>query len=90
MGRTPAFNDSDDPFAHALAPPPNETTAERAARERAEARAKARSDAIDSRLKEESLARKKTGTPIRVLLLGQSESGKSTTLKSESVSQTQK
>ena len=54
--------------------------------ERAEALAKARSDAIDSAIQAEKDARKKKKPPVKVLLLGQSESGKSTTLKSESLS----
>lgn len=73
----------DDPLSLALRPPPDEDPAARAAREREEALAKARSDAIDSALQAEKDARKKKKPPVKVLLLGQSESGKSTTLKSE-------
>ena len=72
-----------DPLAVALEPPPNETPSERWAREQAEAQARRISDQIDLEIKAEKLAMKKRKAPIKVLLLGQSESGKSTTVKSE-------
>ncbi|KAL4250269.1 P-loop containing nucleoside triphosphate hydrolase [Abortiporus biennis] len=69
-----------DPLAVALLPPANETPEERERRLRAEEDAKKRSDNIDKMLKEgERRSRKKK--VVKVLLLGQSESGKSTTLK---------
>ncbi|THH19159.1 hypothetical protein EW146_g1961 [Bondarzewia mesenterica] len=71
----------DDPLTAALAPPPNETPAEKEAREHAEAEAKRVSDEIDEQLKNERIALKKRKPTVKVLLLGQSESGKSTTLK---------
>ncbi|KDR69400.1 hypothetical protein GALMADRAFT_145447 [Galerina marginata CBS 339.88] len=70
-----------DPFAIFHTPPPNETAGERALRETKEAEAKRISDQIDDQLKAERLALKKARNIVRVLLLGQSESGKSTTLK---------
>ncbi|KAI5120532.1 hypothetical protein M0805_004540 [Coniferiporia weirii] len=83
MGRTRATTIpmEDDPLARAMAPPADEGPDARAARERAEALAKKRSDEIDGRLRAERDARRKRGPPVKVLLLGQSESGKSTTLK---------
>ncbi|KAI0633065.1 hypothetical protein C8Q77DRAFT_867287 [Trametes polyzona] len=72
----------EDPLARLLAPPPNETAEEREIRLRLEAEARARSERIDEQLKAEKAALKKN-KPVKVLLLGQSESGKSTTLKSE-------
>ena len=75
-----------DPLAVALEPPPNETPSERWAREQAEAQARRISDQIDSEIKAEKMAMKKRKPPIKVLLLGQSESGKSTTVKSECIS----
>jgi polynucleotide 5'-kinase involved in rRNA processing len=72
----------DDPLTRALQPPPDETPAEREERVRAEREAKRVSDEIDEELRRERIALKKK-RPVRVLLLGQSESGKSTTLKSE-------
>ncbi|KAJ7270675.1 guanine nucleotide binding protein, alpha subunit [Mycena haematopus] len=70
----------EDPLTAALAPPPNETPAERDARERSEAEAKRISDEIDALLRREREAEKKR-KPVKLLLLGQSESGKTATLK---------
>ncbi|KAJ7456954.1 guanine nucleotide binding protein, alpha subunit [Mycena latifolia] len=81
MGRS--FDD--DPLTAALAPPPNESPAERDAREQAEAEAKRVSDEIDAQLRKERENEKKR-KPVKLLLLGQSESGKTATLKSESTS----
>ncbi|KAF9226383.1 G-alpha-domain-containing protein [Gyrodon lividus] len=71
----------DDPLTRAIAPPPNETPAERERRISAEQEAKRVSDAIDEELNRQRSAEKKGAKPIKILLLGQSESGKSTTLK---------
>ncbi|KAJ7938435.1 guanine nucleotide binding protein, alpha subunit [Mycena leptocephala] len=70
----------EDPLTAALAPPPNETLAEREVRERAEAEARRVSDEIDAQLRRERDAEKKR-KPVKLLLLGQSESGKTATLK---------
>jgi len=64
-----------DPFAIFHTPPANETPGERAARIEREAEAKRISDQIDEQLKAERLALKKQKYVVRVLLLGQSESG---------------
>lgn len=78
--------DRDDPFAIFHIPPPNETPEERTSRERREAQAQRVSDHIDDAIKLEKAALKKQQRDVvKVLLLGQSESGKSTTLKSEFV-----
>lgn len=74
-------HEKDDPFASALAPPVNETPEEREARLLAQAEAQKRSDAIDEELNRQRNVDKKAPKCVRVLLLGQSESGKSTTLK---------
>lgn len=71
-----------DPLSLALEPPATETPAERWEREQQEARARARSAQIDDVLRAERNAMKKRKKPIKVLILGQSESGKSTTVKS--------
>ncbi|KAH6905970.1 guanine nucleotide binding protein, alpha subunit [Coprinopsis sp. MPI-PUGE-AT-0042] len=71
----------EDPLDVVTRPPPNETPADRTERVRREAEAKRISDAIDEDIRREKAEKKKTGRPVRVLLLGQSESGKSTTLK---------
>ena len=79
----PRALETPDPLAVALEPPPDETPAERWAREQEEARARRVSEQIDDQIKAEKMAMKKRKPPIKVLLLGQSESGKSTTVKSE-------
>lgn len=78
----PASIDSLDPLMVALAPPPGETEEARAARLKEEAHARKVSDEIDEEIKVEKAALLKKRKPVKVLLLGQSESGKSTTLKS--------
>lgn len=67
--------DGDDPFSQILAPPINESVEERFERERREAEAKRISDEIDEILRSEKLSSKKRKKPVKVLLLGQSESG---------------
>lgn len=74
-----------DPLAAALMPPPNESAADRERRLEAESEAKRVSDGIDEMLRAEK-KEKKAKPEIKVLILGQSESGKSTTLKRESSS----
>jgi guanine nucleotide-binding protein alpha-1 subunit len=69
-----------DPITAALLPPPNESVADREKRLQAEEHAKKISDDIDEILKAERNEQRKK-KPVKVLLLGQSESGKSTTLK---------
>lgn len=72
MGRS---FDSNDPFTQVLAPPPDETDEQCAERLREEAKATQRSQAIDEDIKAERLAAKKRKPPVKILLLGQSESG---------------
>ncbi|KAF6749802.1 guanine nucleotide binding protein, alpha subunit [Ephemerocybe angulata] len=71
----------DDPLAAMTAPPRNETPEERQIRETAEAEAKKISDEIDERLRRERESDRKKKRPVKLLLLGQSESGKTATLK---------
>ena len=70
-----------DPFDAVLLPPSNETAAERASRLQSEEEAKKISDEIDEAIKAEKNARngarRKT---VRVLMLGQSESGESVSI----------
>ncbi|KAF8510274.1 guanine nucleotide binding protein, alpha subunit [Gautieria morchelliformis] len=75
-----SLNDPDDPISRALQPPPDESPSERDERLRAEREAKRVNDEIDDELRRERAALRRK-RPVRVLLLGQSESGKSTTLK---------
>ncbi|KAG6853545.1 hypothetical protein C0991_003336 [Blastosporella zonata] len=70
-----------DPFAMFTTPPAGETAAEKGTRERREVEEKRISDRIDEELKADKAALKKQKAIVKVLLLGQSESGKSTTLK---------
>jgi hypothetical protein len=70
------FRSSDhDPLAAAIAPPKNESSAARAARLRAEAEARRVSDEIDEQLKLDRVSRRRQRPCVKVLLLGQSESG---------------
>ncbi|CAK5274050.1 unnamed protein product [Mycena citricolor] len=71
----------DDPFARVIAPPQNESPEERDYRLHEERVAKQISDAIDASILREQAVEKKRPKPVKILLLGQSESGKSTTLK---------
>ena len=70
-----------DPFDAVLRPPSDETPAQREMRILAEQQAKQVSDAIDEQLRVERAELKRNRPDVKILLLGQSESGKSTTLK---------
>ncbi|KAF8844134.1 G-alpha-domain-containing protein [Paxillus ammoniavirescens] len=69
-----------DPLSAALQPPQNETPSERDRRLFVELEAKRVSDGIDEMLRQERKERRMK-QEVKILLLGQSESGKSTTLK---------
>ncbi|KIY44882.1 P-loop containing nucleoside triphosphate hydrolase protein [Fistulina hepatica ATCC 64428] len=73
--------DPDDPLSAALLPPKDESPAQRRMREAAEAEAKRISDEIDAQLRSQSEAERRRPKPVKLLLLGQSESGKTATLK---------
>ncbi|KAJ7448899.1 guanine nucleotide binding protein, alpha subunit [Mycena latifolia] len=73
--------DDPDPIAAALAPPANESLEDRRLRIQSERAAKQVSDEIDEQLSKERQQLKRQAKPVKLLLLGQSESGKSTTLK---------
>ena len=77
--------DPDDPLSKALQPPADESPAARDRRLKREAEAKKVSDDIDEMIKHDRAAMKKQKQAVKILLLGQSESGKSTTLKRESI-----
>ncbi|KAJ7483231.1 guanine nucleotide binding protein, alpha subunit [Mycena latifolia] len=72
---------SGDWFAVALLPPPNETLDERESRLKAAIDAKKVSDGIDEMIEHDRNRRGGSHAEVQVLLLGQSESGKSTCLK---------
>nr|GAT50052.1 predicted protein [Mycena chlorophos] len=71
----------DDPFSAALAPPPNETPDERNARIMAAQKAERESKKIDEGIAASKKLLDKKKADVKMLLLGQSESGKSTVLK---------
>ncbi|KAJ7155205.1 guanine nucleotide binding protein, alpha subunit [Mycena filopes] len=73
--------DEVDPIAAALAPPRNESPHEREERTLRDRAAKQVSDEIDAQITKEKQQAKRLPKPVKILLLGQSESGKSTTLK---------
>ncbi|KDQ60013.1 hypothetical protein JAAARDRAFT_205077 [Jaapia argillacea MUCL 33604] len=77
---SPRRSSSDDPFESVLRPPADETPDQKAIRLKAEEEARRVSQAIDDGIKAERIERKKRRI-VRLLLLGQSESGKSTTLR---------
>jgi guanine nucleotide-binding protein subunit alpha len=75
MGR--AVVEEQDPLTLAAAPPKDETPAQKVVREKAEMEARKISDEIDEQIKREKQATKRRKRPVKVLLLGQSESGTS-------------
>ncbi|KAF5313437.1 hypothetical protein D9611_008484 [Ephemerocybe angulata] len=78
MGYVPGPN---DPFYELMQPPADETPAQATARQKRELDAQRVNDKIDEEIKQERVQARKGRNVIKVLLLGQSESGKSTTLK---------
>ncbi|KAI0363490.1 G-alpha-domain-containing protein [Pilatotrama ljubarskyi] len=74
-------NDNDDPLARALQPPFDETPEEREARIRQQEEAQRVSREIDEEIAQARRAYERRRRAIKILLLGQAESGKSTTLK---------
>ena len=72
MGFTPGPN---DPFYELMQPPPDETEAQATARLKRELDAQRVNDQIDEQIKQERAQAKKANKAIKVLLLGQSESG---------------
>jgi len=67
--------DSVDPLDRALSPPPKETSEQRTQREAKEVEAKRESDWIDDQIKTEKRANSLKKEPVKVLMLGQAESG---------------
>ncbi|KAI0058653.1 G-alpha-domain-containing protein [Artomyces pyxidatus] len=79
--RPPSVYSQDDPLAFALRPPETETEAEKRARLQEEADAKRVSDTIDEELRVDRRNFERSKQDVRLLLLGQAESGKSTLQK---------
>ncbi|GJE90625.1 G-protein alpha subunit [Phanerochaete sordida] len=71
----------DDPLAKVLQPPPDESPEQRARREQEANEAHRVSLQIDEGIQEDRKAYERRKKAVKVLLLGQAESGKSTTLK---------
>lgn len=67
--------DSTDPLSRALEPPAGETSEQRAVREAKEADARRVSERIDEQIKSEKQAKSRGKGQVKVLLLGQVESG---------------
>ena len=70
----PARDVSDDPLALVMMPPPDETAEERTIRLQREEEARRISEAIDESLRQERQMQKRKRI-VKLLLLGQSESG---------------
>ncbi|KAH9987286.1 G-alpha-domain-containing protein [Russula compacta] len=79
--RPPSVYSQDDPLSFAIRPSDAETELERLARIQREAEAKRISDIIDEQLKIDKRNYEKSKQDVRLLLLGQAESGKSTLQK---------
>jgi hypothetical protein len=67
--------DSTDPLSRVLEPPADETSEQRAVREAKEAEARRVSERIDEQIKSEKQAKSRSKAQVKVLLLGQAESG---------------
>jgi hypothetical protein len=71
-----AFNANEaDPFYEIMRPPPDETPAQMTARLKREADAQRISDNIDEDIKRDRAQQRKARKELRILLLGQGESG---------------
>lgn len=83
MRRVPSSNmpHIEDPLTKALLPPPNESPSDRETRIQAQSEALRVSKEIDESLLESKKVLDNRKKAIKILLLGQAESGKSTTLK---------
>ncbi|KAI9511003.1 G-alpha-domain-containing protein [Russula earlei] len=79
--RPPSVYSQEDPLSFALRPPDAESDLDRRARLQNEADAKRISDIIDEQLKVDRRNFEKSKQDVRLLLLGQAESGKSTLQK---------
>jgi hypothetical protein len=66
---------SPNPFIHGFPPQKDESPQERTLREQEETRAKVVSDAIDEQIKQDRVAFRRYQKAIKILVLGQSESG---------------
>ncbi|KAN0092992.1 Guanine nucleotide binding protein (G-protein), alpha subunit [Tylopilus felleus] len=81
MIRTSSIRSQDDPLSIAIRPPHSESDSDRQARLQQEADARRISEQIDEELRVEREKLKKSKSDVKLLLLGQGESGKSTLQK---------
>ncbi|KAG2139175.1 guanine nucleotide binding protein, alpha subunit [Suillus bovinus] len=81
MIRTSSIRSQDDPLSLAIRPPPEESDSDRHIRLQNEAEARRISEQIDEELRFERERLKKSKSDVKLLLLGQAESGKSTLQK---------
>ncbi|KAI6155201.1 guanine nucleotide binding protein, alpha subunit [Pisolithus tinctorius] len=79
--RTSSIRSQDDPLSLALLPPLTESESDRQARLRREAEARRISEQIDEELKVDRRKWERSRDDVKLLLLGQAESGKSTLQK---------
>ncbi|KAI6108043.1 guanine nucleotide binding protein, alpha subunit [Pisolithus sp. B1] len=79
--RTSSVRSQDDPLSLAIRPPSTETDSDRQARLRQEAEARRISEQIDEELKADRKKWERSKGDVKLLLLGQAESGKSTLQK---------
>ncbi|KAF9223736.1 G-alpha-domain-containing protein [Gyrodon lividus] len=81
MMRTSSLRSQDDPLSMAMRPSPTESDADRQVRLQREAEARRISEQIDEELRVEREVLRKSRSDVKLLLLGQAESGKSTLQK---------
>ncbi|KAF9243432.1 guanine nucleotide binding protein, alpha subunit [Melanogaster broomeanus] len=81
MMRTSSVRSQEDPLSRALRPPPSESETDRQIRLQQEADARRISEQIDEELRVEREQLRKSRDDVKLLLLGQAESGKSTLQK---------
>lgn len=77
----PSVPPSQNPFIHGFFPIEGESPQGRAQREREEAEAEVVSNAIDEKIRQDKVTARKNRTAIKILLLGQSESGQCANIK---------
>ena len=75
LARQSDSEESLGPLARALAPPPHEMPEQRVMREAKETEARRASERIDEQLRLEKQANSRKKVPVKVLMLGQAESG---------------
>jgi hypothetical protein len=75
MVNSTGSDDPTDPLSQVLEPPVNETSEQRAVRQAKEKEARWVSDRIDEQIKSEKQANSRSKTSMKVLVLGQAESG---------------